>query len=110
MANDQTKNKANTVDLNIDISNAGHSNQERDGIWLIFGGLLLILLILFFVINKEEKTYNVGSVPLGLFSNTPSAVQTNVVQDKLYVTNGQNGTISVVDSKTDQVKVVLPFR
>lgn len=105
MNNEQMENEGNSLDFNKEMLNIMYKNQERQEGWFLIGGLLLILLILLFLTNQNKNEYNMRAT----FPNTTSAIQTNVVQDKLYITNGQNGTISVVDIKTDQVKMVLPF-
>ncbi|PYE88562.1 hypothetical protein [Bacillus sp. 196mf] len=86
-------------------------NNRREEEWQsqswFFWGILLIILILFFLTRQDYGSYPAYAQAASLPA-TP--VQMNVIHDKLYLVNGNTGVISVVDTKTDQLKTMLPFR
>ncbi|MHA4119436.1 hypothetical protein ACX16J_28765 [Bacillus cereus] len=99
------------------VVNVTYDKPERNDTWWCWGaGILLIVLLLIWILGIQQIQYSMGvaSLPqnVGQVSQNITAanqVQTNVVADQLYITNGQTKMVSVVDSKTNQVKTVIPF-
>ncbi|PEN86068.1 hypothetical protein CN553_26110 [Bacillus cereus] len=95
--------------MNISITNPqpevrGFEENYLTGTWLFLWSILIIVFVLIFIIRKDTS---VSTSPMPIF--LPNGVQTNLHQDKLYITNGTTGLVSVVDTKTDQLKTILPF-
>lgn len=96
------------------VVNVMYEKPERNNTWWCWGvGILLILLLFVWILGVQQVPISTTSIPqnIGLLSQGMIAnqVQTNVVGEQLYITNGQTKMVSVVDSKTNQVKTVIPF-
>lgn len=90
------------------MSESLYGGPERNGTWFFLWGIIIVIFILFFITRRDDVGY--GTTPAQWPPPTPHAVQTNVAQDKLYIVNPNTGLLSVVDTKTDQIKTMLPFR
>lgn len=97
------------------VVNVTYEKSEKNDTWFWGIGILLIVFLLLLVLGMQQIQYptgvisvpqNIGSISQGVTSN---GVQTHVVADQLYITNGQTKMVSVVDSKTNQLKTMIPF-
>ncbi|MGE6964323.1 hypothetical protein ACQKIW_31920 [Bacillus thuringiensis] len=113
----QTSLEETPSSVSSQIVNVMYEKPERNDTWWCWGaGILLILLLFVWILGVQQVPYytigatsvpqNIGLPSQGLIANQ---VQTNVVGEQLYITNSQTKMVSVVDSKTNQVKTVIPF-
>ncbi|OLR27705.1 hypothetical protein [Bacillus cereus] len=98
--------------VNISITNPqpevkGFEENYLTGTWLFVWIVLIIVFVLFFITRKDVTNY---SIPMGISNPSVNGVQTTVNQDKIYITNANTGLVSIIDTKTDQMKSILPFR
>ncbi|PGS78290.1 hypothetical protein COC69_15885 [Bacillus cereus] len=93
---------------NPSMSESVYGRQEWNGTSVFIWGILIVIFILFFISNRDTPVY--GAIPAQVPPSPIHGVQTNVAQDKLYIVNPNTGLLSIVDTKTDQIKTMLPFR
>ncbi|PGS69039.1 hypothetical protein COC69_26185 [Bacillus cereus] len=74
---------------------------------MVFWGILIIIVILFCLTRQDYSAYS-SYIPTAQSAVLP--VQLSLIQDKLYLVNGNTDVVSVVDTQTDQLKMMLPFR
>ncbi|PEN96462.1 hypothetical protein CN553_14575 [Bacillus cereus] len=102
------------MDNNVNISITNPQPEERGfkgeyltGTWLVIWIVLIIVFVLFFITRQDAGAY---PIPIGAPNPSINSVQTIVNQDKIYITNANTGLLSIIDTKTDQLKSILPFR
>lgn len=93
---------------NPSMSESVYGRQEWSGTSFFIWGILIVIFILFFISNRDTPVY--GAIPAQVPPPQIHGVQTNIAQDKLYIVNPNTGLLSIVDTKTDQLKTMLPFR
>ncbi|PGA98723.1 hypothetical protein [Bacillus toyonensis] len=98
--------------VNISITNPqpeerGFGGEYFGGTWGVIWIVLIIVFVLFFITRQDVGVY---PIPIGAPNSSINSVQTVVNQDKIYITNANTGLLSIIDTKTDQLKSILPFR
>ncbi|PEF61514.1 hypothetical protein [Bacillus cereus] len=103
------------MDNNVHISITNPQTETREwsqnyltNSWLLMWIVLIIVFVLLVIIGKGTDVYS-PTIPMFFPNKSMNGVQTNINQDKLYITNGNTGILSIVDTKTDQLKSILPF-
>ncbi|PES11779.1 hypothetical protein CN345_09220 [Bacillus thuringiensis] len=112
----QTSLEETPSSVSSQVVNVMYEKPERNDTWWCLGvAILLILLLFVWILGVQQMPYAIGATSVsqnigfssqGMIANQ---VQTNVVGEQLYITNSQTKMVSVVDSKTNQVKTVIPF-
>ncbi|MGH0792139.1 hypothetical protein ACQVTU_31885 [Bacillus cereus] len=106
--------RGDLMDNNVNISITNPQSEERGfggecfgGIWGVIWIVLIIVFVLFFITQQGGGAYPMS---IGAPYSSVNSVQTVVNQDKIYITNANTGLLSIIDTKTDQLKSILPFR
>lgn len=101
------ENNVNIVITNPQPEARGCEGNYLTGIWLFLWIVLIIVFVLFFITRKDANDYPVSK---GISNSLINGVQTTINQDKIYITNANTGFVSIIDTKTDQMKSILPFQ
>ncbi|MBG9615768.1 hypothetical protein [Bacillus cereus] len=101
------ENNVNISITNPQLEERGFEGDYLTGTWLFVWIVLIIVFVLFFITRKDTAA---SPIPTGVLNPSINSVQTTLNQDKIYVTNANTGLISIIDTKTDQLKSILPFR
>lgn len=83
VTNENSEDSTTTVSLQV--VNVTYKKPEKEYNWLWLGGLVLILFVLLWIIGINNVIqYQVGKLTAPQVNNQ---IQTNIVEDHLYITN-----------------------